>query len=88
MLKMETEIMDSKVKIEPVGDPQEKTTLIEMYSDEEQSSGDRDVRIGDLKDNENAYGPNMLDDDDEDDNEDEPGSLSNGYDSPHVNLCL
>ncbi|XP_048051978.1 interferon gamma receptor 1 [Megalobrama amblycephala] len=86
VLKVETENMDSKVKIEPVGDPQEKTTLIEMYSDEEQSSGDRDVRIGDL-DNESAYGPNMLDEDDED-NEDEPGSLSNGYDSPHINLCL
>nr|WRW24792.1 cytokine receptor family member B17 [Megalobrama amblycephala] len=86
VLKVETEIMDSKVKIEPVGDPQEKTMLIEMYSDEEQSSGDKDVRIGDL-DNESAYGPNMLDEDDED-NEDEPGSLSNGYDSPHINLCL
>lgn len=83
MLKVETEIMDSKVKIEPVGDLHEKTTLIEMYSDEEQSSGDRDVGRGDL-DNQCAYGPNMLDEDDED----EPGNLSNGYDSPHVNLSL
>ncbi|ROL52046.1 hypothetical protein DPX16_23538 [Anabarilius grahami] len=83
VLKVETEIMDSKVKIEPVGDPHEQTTLIEMNSDEEQPSGDGDVGRGDL-DNESAYGPNMLDEDDED----EPGSLSNGYDSPHVNLSL
>ncbi|XP_067259738.1 interferon gamma receptor 1 [Chanodichthys erythropterus] len=86
VLKVETEIMDSKVKIEPVGDPHEQTTLIEMYSDEEQSSGDRDVGRGDL-DNQCAYGPNLLDEDDEDE-EDEPGNLSNGYDSPHVNLSL
>lgn len=67
--------MASKVQFEPVGDPHEQTTLIEMYSDEEQSSGDRDVGRGE-SDNECAYGPNELD-------EDEPG-----YDSPHVLLSL
>ncbi|XP_051755456.1 interferon gamma receptor 1 [Ctenopharyngodon idella] len=78
VLSVKPEIMDSKVQIEPVRDPHEQTTLIEMYSDEEQSSGDRDVGRGD-SDNQCAYGPNMLD-------EDEPGNLSDGYDSPHVDV--
>ncbi|XP_039541345.1 interferon gamma receptor 1 [Pimephales promelas] len=71
-LKLYQEAVASELHIEP----KEQTTLLEICSDEEPTSGDEDVGGRDL-DNASPYRKNALD-------EDDTGDDSGGYDCPHA----